>query len=36
VRSLVDIDVLRAEIRKADIAVSTDHDAEFGFPTGRW
>jgi arsenite methyltransferase len=32
----VDVDVLREEIRKTYTDVSTDHDAEFIFPTGRW
>jgi SAM-dependent methyltransferase len=32
----VDVDVLRDEIRKTYTDVSTDHDAEFIFPTGRW
>jgi SAM-dependent methyltransferase len=32
----VDVDVLRAEIRKTYTDVSTDHDVEFIFPTGRW
>ena len=32
----VDVDVLRKEIRKTYTDVSTDHDAEFIFPTGRW
>jgi SAM-dependent methyltransferase len=32
----VDVDVLRAEIRRTYTDVSTDHDAEFMFPTGRW
>jgi arsenite methyltransferase len=31
----VDVDVLRDEIRKTYTDVSTDHDAEFIFPTGR-
>jgi arsenite methyltransferase len=31
----VDVDVLRAEIRKTYSDVSTDQDAEFIFPTGR-
>ena len=31
----VDVDVLRAEIRKTYTDVSTDHGAEFIFPTGR-
>lgn len=31
----VDVDVLREEIRKTYTDVSTDHDAEFIFPTGR-
>ena len=34
--SPVDVDVLREEIRKTYTDVSTDHDAEFIFPTGRW
>jgi arsenite methyltransferase len=32
----VDVDVLREEIRRTYTDVSTDHDAEFIFPTGRW
>jgi SAM-dependent methyltransferase len=32
----VDVDVLREEIRKTYTDVSTDRDAEFIFPTGRW
>jgi arsenite methyltransferase len=32
----VDVDVLRDEIRKTYTDVSTDHDVEFIFPTGRW
>jgi SAM-dependent methyltransferase len=32
----VDVDVLREEIRKTYTDVSTDHDVEFIFPTGRW
>ena len=32
----VDVDVLRDEIRRTYTDVSTDHDAEFIFPTGRW
>ena len=32
----VDVDVLRDEIRRTYTEVSTDHDAEFIFPTGRW
>jgi SAM-dependent methyltransferase len=35
VRTPVDVDVLRDEIRKTYTDVSTDHDAEFIFPTGR-
>jgi arsenite methyltransferase len=35
-RTPVDVDVLREEIRKTYTDVSTDHDAEFIFPTGRW
>jgi arsenite methyltransferase len=35
-RTPVDVDVLRDEIRKTYTDVSTDHDAEFIFPTGRW
>jgi SAM-dependent methyltransferase len=31
----VDVDVLREEIRKTYTDVSTDHDVEFIFPTGR-
>jgi SAM-dependent methyltransferase len=31
----VDVDVLRGEIRKTYTEVSTDHDQEFIFPTGR-
>ena len=31
----VDVDVLRDEIRRTYTDVSTDHDAEFIFPTGR-
>ena len=31
----VDVDVLREEIRKTYTDVSTDHDADFIFPTGR-
>src|SRR4051794_41916539 len=31
----VDVDVLRAEIRKTYTDVSTDHEREFIFPTGR-
>jgi arsenite methyltransferase len=31
----VDVDVLRAEIRKTYTDVATDHDREFIFPTGR-
>jgi arsenite methyltransferase len=31
----VDVDVLRNEIRKTYTDVSTDHDIEFIFPTGR-
>ena len=31
----VDVDVLREEIRKTYTEVSTDHDQEFIFPTGR-
>jgi len=36
VRTPVDVDVLREEIRKTYTDVSTDHDVEFIFPTGRW
>ena len=32
----VDVEVLREEIRRTYTDVSTDHDAEFIFPTGRW
>jgi arsenite methyltransferase len=32
----VDVDVLREEIRRTYTDVSTDRDAEFIFPTGRW
>lgn len=32
----VDVDVLREAIRRTYTDVSTDHDAEFIFPTGRW
>jgi SAM-dependent methyltransferase len=32
----VDVDVLRDEIRKTYTDVSTDHDVDFIFPTGRW
>jgi arsenite methyltransferase len=32
----VDVDVLREEIRRTYTDVSTDQDAEFIFPTGRW
>jgi arsenite methyltransferase len=32
----VDVDVLREEIRKTYTDVSTDHDVDFIFPTGRW
>ena len=35
-RTPVDVDVLREEIRRTYTDVSTDHDAEFIFPTGRW
>jgi SAM-dependent methyltransferase len=35
-RTPVDVDVLREEIRKTYTDVSTDQDAEFIFPTGRW
>ena len=35
-RTPVDVDVLRDEIRKTYTDVSTDRDAEFIFPTGRW
>ena len=35
VRTPVDVDVLRDEIRKTYTDVSTDQDAEFIFPTGR-
>jgi arsenite methyltransferase len=34
-RTPVDVDVLRDEIRRSYTDVSTDHDAEFIFPTGR-
>jgi hypothetical protein len=35
-RTPVDVDVLRAEIRKTHTDVSTEHDVELIFPTRRW
>ena len=32
----VDVELLRSEIEKTYTEVSTDHDKEFIFPTGRW